>query len=310
MTYTNLCPGLHPCLKSTLGLVLGALSLSALGQAEVVAQDNRQIPGYQSDGYSRLDNLGDDAWSIVLGAAALYGPLSDGGGESEFFTVPLINITYRDFAYIGIAEGVGFNLVSNDKTFLSVGANFASSRSDDDEEDSFFNDGDFERFAGLGDVDGDVAIELYASHIVFDVLELSTAVTREFGDVDGWQATLGAASGMPVTDTIFLGGTISATWSSENYAQALWGVTGIQAQNRLAIAATNPLIAPYDTFDAGAGFTDVTIGIGLSKIFGKYGQFFATLDGGYTLGLGDLKNSPITERANTFNAAFTIGWQF
>lgn len=290
--------------------VLIASALSFASASHAFAQNNRQIPGYQGDANSRSDNRGGKSWSVVVGGGVAVGPLSEGGGDTEVLAIPVLNITYRDFFYIDIAEGVGFNLLSNDTTLLSIDANFASSRSEDDGEDGLFNDGDFERFAGLGNVDGDVALEVYASQIVFDRMELSVSATREFGNVRGWQVTGGAATGYEIIDSLFLGAQISATWSSQNYAQAFFGVTEAQAQNRRSIAATNTAVTPYNAFDAGAGFTDVSVGAGLFKTFGKNDQFFAALDGGYSFALGDLRDSPITERTAIPSGSFTLGWRF
>jgi len=161
----------------------------------------------------------------------------------------------------------------------------------------------------LGELDGGIAIEFYASQIVFDAVELSVSATREFGDIDGWEITAGAATGREVAEDLFLGAQISATWVDERFSQALYGVTDTQAQARAAIAANNPAVSPYDVFDADSGFTDLTIGLGLTQTFGKHDQFFVSLDSGYSIRLGPLRNSPITERTSSFGAALSVGWE-
>lgn len=299
-----------PGLRRPLHILLFAMALLAMVSPSISAQDNRQIPGYQSDANSRLDNRGEDRWSFVLGAGAGYFPLTEGSRDLEFFPLPVFSINYRDVAYIDFSDGVGVSLISTDTTYLSIDANIATSRSEEENSNGLFNDGDFERFAGLGDVDGDIALEIYASQVIFEMAEVSVSARREFGNVDGWQVTAGVASGYEVTDGWFFGGQVAATWSSANYSRAFFGVTEAQAANRADIAATNPIVNPYDAFTAGAGMTSFSFGVGLSHTFGKNDQFFATLDAGYSFGLGDLKNSPVTERANVPSGTLTFGWRF
>ncbi|MEM9168024.1 MAG: MipA/OmpV family protein [Pseudomonadota bacterium] len=274
------------------------------------AQDNRQIPGYQGDADSRADNVTGKPWSFIIGAGFGIGPLTDGSGDTELIPLPLFNVTYRDFFYIDALDGIGISPVSTETTFVSIDANFATSRSADDDRNSFLNDGDFERFAGLGDVDGDVAIEVYASHLFFDVVEASISATREFGDVDGWQVAAGLASGVEIGSGLFVGVEASTTWSSGNYSRAFFGVTQAQADDRLAVAAINPAVEPYGVFNAGAGLTDVSVGVGAFKAFGQNDRFFATLEAGYSFALGDLRDSPITERTITPGGSFSLGWRF
>ncbi|MEM7568559.1 MAG: MipA/OmpV family protein [Pseudomonadota bacterium] len=296
---------------NTKGYVYAALIVFCLiWPLSAQAQDNRQIPGYQGDAQSREDNKQGKTWSFILGTGLGVGPLTAGSDDTELFVLPVFNITYRDFLYIDALDGIGVSLISNERTFLSIDANIATSRSADDDQNSFLNDADFERFAGLGDLDGDVALEVYASHVLFDVLEASISATREFGNVKGWQVTAGLATGIPLSDTLFIGAEISATWTSGNYARAFFGVTQLQADQRRAIAATDTRVQPYNVFAASAGLSDVTVGVGVFKTFGRKNQFFATVEAGYSFALGDARISPVTERTSIPGGTLSIGWQF
>ncbi|MEM9878329.1 MAG: MipA/OmpV family protein [Pseudomonadota bacterium] len=297
----------------TVALMLSALTATLVCcglSVPAQAQDNRQIPGYQGNAQSREDNKQGKNWSFVLGTGLGVGPLTAGSDDTELFVLPVFNITYRDFLYIDALDGIGVSLISTERTFLSIDANVATSRSADEDNNNFLNDADFERFAGLGDLDGDVALEVYASHVLFDVVEASISATREFGNVNGWQVTAGLASGIPLSDSLFIGAEVSATWMSSNYARAFFGVSQAQADQRRAIAVLDARLQTYDVFEVGAGLSDVTIGVGIFKTFGRRDQFFATLEAGYSFALGDARVSPVTERTSIPGGTFTIGWQF
>src|SRR3981081_3574735 len=72
-------------------------------------------------------------WRVVLGAAAEARPLYDGAAVSRVLGGPVINIRYRDIAFVSVGEGIGVNILrgENYRAGIQVGYDLGRRVSDD-----------------------------------------------------------------------------------------------------------------------------------------------------------------------------------
>lgn len=286
--------------RSATYIPAAAILASAIFATSATAQDNKQVPGYQKKNDLFLGEDTSD-WSVMLGAGGAFGPAAYGSRDDSFIAGPFLDITYKDTVFLNTEYGLGFYAVDTDNTTVAVALSYGEGRSEED---------DPRLLRGLGDIDGGVVLQAYGSQLLWNVMEVSIDVTRNFGDADGFRAGLSAATGYPLSENLFLGFEASLEWADKNHMQAFFGVTPEQAAARQALLATDPRLSSISAFEADSGIADVSLETSLSYSFGDDDEWFAVLGGGISMLQGDAKRSPITERNTAPYGYFAVGYIF
>jgi outer membrane scaffolding protein for murein synthesis (MipA/OmpV family) len=217
-------------------------------------------------------------WRVVLGAAAEAKPLYDGAELSRVEGGPVINIRYRDIAFVSIGEGVGVNLFRGDhyRAGILLGYDLGRRVSDD-----------IGHLHGLGDIGRAPTVEAFASYAISKEfpLVLRGDVRQIVGGADGLVADLGAYMPLPGSSRkliMFAGPSI--TYADHRYLQKEFGVTPAQA-----------LASGYPIYDVHAGSDAVGVGFSVTRFITDH--WLINMDTAVNHLLGSARDSPITQRA-------------
>jgi outer membrane scaffolding protein for murein synthesis (MipA/OmpV family) len=230
-----------------LGLL--ALLLVASNSRTVLAQTPSPLQEWQYSGgiiLARLFEPDLPKWRTILGAAAEVQPVYDGARAYRVSGGPVINIHYRDIAFISSGEGIGYNFLRGDHYQIGVGVTYDLGRKERD---------DLRNLRGMGDISAAPVGKLYASWVLSRRFPLIMRVSaRQF--MGGAQGAVGDAGvyiplpGSSKTFVMFAGPSI--TMATNHYLQTLYGVTPAQAA-----ASGHPVynIPHAGTAAAGVGFS-------------------------------------------------------
>jgi outer membrane scaffolding protein for murein synthesis (MipA/OmpV family) len=216
-------------------------------------------------------------WRVVLGAAAEAKPLYDGAELSRVEGGPVINIRYRDIAFVSIGEGVGVNLFRGDHYRVGILLGYDLGRRVSD---------DIGHLHGLGDIGRAPTVEAFASYAISKEfpLVLRGDVRQIVGGADGLVADLGAYMPLPGSSRkliMFAGPSI--TYADHRYLQKEFGVTPVQA-----------LASGYPIYDVHAGSDAVGVGFSVTRFITDH--WLINMDTAVNHLLGSARDSPITQR--------------
>jgi outer membrane scaffolding protein for murein synthesis (MipA/OmpV family) len=159
---------------------------------------------------------------------------------------PVINIHYRDIAFLSTGEGLGFNLLRGDHYQIGLGVTYDLGRKEKD---------DLRNLQGIGDISAAPIGKLFASWVLSRKFPLIMRVSaRQY--MGGAQGAVGDASvylplpGSSKSFVMFAGPSI--TMATHHYLQTLYGVSAAQAA-----ASGHPVyeIPHAGTSAAGVGFS-------------------------------------------------------
>jgi outer membrane scaffolding protein for murein synthesis (MipA/OmpV family) len=230
-----------------LGLVTLLLLGCYLSPAE--AQTPSPLQEWQYSGgiiLARLFEPNLPEWRVILGAAAQVQPAYDGARAYRVEGGPLINIRYRDIAFISTGEGLGFNFLRGDHYQVGVAMAYDLGRQEKE---------DYANLRGMGNISAAPVAKLYGSWVLSRKFPMILRVdARQF--IGGAQGAVGDAGvylplpGSSKTFVMFAGPSI--TLADNHYLQTLYGVTPAQAA-----ASGHPVyeIPHAGTSAAGVGFS-------------------------------------------------------
>jgi outer membrane scaffolding protein for murein synthesis (MipA/OmpV family) len=230
-------------------------------------------------------------WRVVLGAAAEAKPLYDGAAASRVQGGPLINIRYRDIAYVSVGEGIGVNVLrgENYRAGIQLGYDLGRRVSDD-----------IVHLHGLGDIGRAPAVEAFASYAVSKAfpLVLRGDVRQIIGGADGMVADVGLYMPLPGSSKkliMFAGPSI--TYADHRYLRKEFGVTPAQA-----------LASGYPVYDPHAGTSAMGLGFSATRFITDH--WLINLDGAVNHLLGSARESPITQRTVQGALALSFGYMW
>ena len=269
-----------------------AFTLWACVPSAALSQTPSPLQEWQYSGGIVLERLFEPnlpEWRVVLGAAAEAKPLYDGAALSRVQGGPVINIRYRDIAFISIGEGVGVNLLrgENYRAGILVGYDLGRRVSDD-----------YGHLRGLGDIGRAPAVEAFASYAISKEfpLVLRGDVRQIVGGADGLVADVGAYIPLPGSSKkliMFAGPSI--TYADHRYLQKEFGVTPAQA-----------LASGYPVYDAHAGTNAVGIGFSATRFITDH--WLINMDAAVNHLLGSARESPITQK--TVQRALALSFSY
>ena len=184
-------------------------------------------------------------WRVVLGTAVDTQPVYAGASAYKVQVGPVINIQYRDIAFLSTGEGLGVNFLRGDHYRVGAAIAYDLGRRERD---------DYANLTGLGDISAAPVAKLFASYVLSKKFPLILRVDTKqlIGGANGAVADAGIYMPLPGSSkkfVMFAGPSIEL--ATHRYLQSEYGVTLAQA-----LASGHPVFDPH----AGA----VSVGVGFS----------------------------------------------
>lgn len=223
-------------------------------------------------------------WNVVLGGGVMIAPKYEGSDEFDVQPLPFFTATFGDHVKIDPRElSVTLYEVGNLSFTGQLGYDTGRDQSDSD------------HLRGLGDIDMGGVVGATATYELGDA-EFYGSISRIIGGSDGMEAKLGFKLAHQVEQFRFSAG-VSATWSDENYMEAYFGVTPMQAA-----------LSGLPQYDIGAGFKRVDLQMDVTYLASEHWLVRGEVGLGYLL--GDAADSPIVQEAFQPSVMLLIGYRF
>jgi outer membrane scaffolding protein for murein synthesis (MipA/OmpV family) len=270
-------------------VVLGCASQAVLAQTPSPLQEWQYSGGVI---LARLFEPNLPEWRVVLGTAAEVQPVYDGARAYRVEGGPVINIHYRDIAYLSTGEGLGFNLLHGDHYQVGIGVTYDLGRKEQD---------DFANLRGMGDIGAAPVGKMYASWVLSRKFPMILRVdARQFiGGAEGTVGDAGVYIPLPGSSrkfVMFAGPSI--TLATRHYQQLLYGVTPAQSA-----ASGHPV---YDIPHAGT----CAAGVGFSATKFATDHLLLNLDAAISQIRGSPAHSPLVERKTQRVLALSLDYQW
>jgi outer membrane scaffolding protein for murein synthesis (MipA/OmpV family) len=228
-------------------------------------------------------------WRRVLGAGAEIKPLYDGAERYRVLAGPVIDIRYRDIAFVSVGEGVGVNILRGENYLAGVEVGYDLGRRVSQ---------DYTHLHGLGDISRAADFKVFGSYVVSKQLPLVLRADagRFVGGTHGWRGDFGAYLPLPGSSAkfiIFAGPSISV--ADHRYLQREFGVTSAQASS-----------SGYPPYEVRAGCN--AAGFGFTSIYYISNRWLLTTDAALSWLLGSAHDSPVTQR--TVQRVFALSLQY
>jgi outer membrane scaffolding protein for murein synthesis (MipA/OmpV family) len=277
--------------------VLGLLSLMlwALAPRPAFSQTPSPLEEWQYSGgiiLARLfqPNLPD--WRYIGGVAAEVQPVFDGARADKVQGGPVINIQYKDLAFLSTGEGLGVNILRGPYYRVGVALAYDFGRKERD---------DYSDLAGMGNIQPAPVAKVFASYVLSKTFPLVLRVdARELlGGADGAVADIGFYMPLPGSSkkfVMFAGPSVS--FADHHFLQSEYGVSAAQS-----------LTSGHPEFEAHSGIE--SLGFGLSATRFITNHWLLNFDGALTKLKGSADISPITERTMQSELALSVEylWQ-
>jgi outer membrane scaffolding protein for murein synthesis (MipA/OmpV family) len=230
-------------------------------------------------------------WRVVLGAAAEVQPVYDGARAYRLLGGPVINIQYRDVAFISTGEGIGYNFLRGDHYRVGVAVTYDLGRR---------VKSDYTNLHGMGDIRPAPAAKLFASYVLsrkFPLI-LRADVRQLLGGANGTVGDVGVYMPLPGSSkrfVMFAGPSI--TLATHRYLQSEYGVSPAQS-----------LASGHPVFDPHPGTVAVGVGFSATRFIGEH--WLLNLDAAINRLKGSPDRSPVTERRTGRVAVLSLDYQW
>ena len=280
---------------TSIGLHFLGVLLIACNDRTAVAQTPSPLQEWQYSGGVILAKLFEPdlpTFRTVLGVATEVQPVYDGARAYRVQGGPVINIQYKNKAFIATGDGIGYNVLHADHFQAGVALTYDLGRKMRD---------DYSNLRGMGDIAAAPGAKVFASWVLSKKFPLIMRVdAREFyGGVDAGVADAGVYLPLPgssKTFVMFAGPSI--TLATRHYLQNLYGVTEQQS-----LASGHPIyeISHAGTSAAGVGFS-------ATKFFTEH--WLINLDTAISQIRGSASRSPLVERRTQRVLALSFNYQW
>lgn len=231
-------------------------------------------------------------WRVILGTAAQVQPAYDGSRAYRVQGGPVINVRYRDIAFISTGEGLGFNFLHGDHYEVGVAMAYDLGRQEKE---------DYANLRGMGNISAAPVGKVYASWVLSRKFPMIMRVdARQF--IGGAEGAVGDAGvylplpGSSKTFVMFAGPSI--TLADKHYLQTLYGVTPAQS------AASGHRI--YEISHPGTS----AAGVGFSATKFVTAHLLVNLDAALNQIRGSPAHSPLVERRTQRVLALSIDYNW
>jgi outer membrane scaffolding protein for murein synthesis (MipA/OmpV family) len=227
-------------------------------------------------------------WRITLGPSVTVMPKFEGANSYHVLPGGVVDIRYRDIAFLSTGEGLGVNILRGETYRAGVAMSVDLGRNDND-------DG---HLRGLGDIDPAPEAKVFGQVFVLPFV-LTADVRRGIGGHDGWIADFGAYIPCCGSRKFVLFAGPSVTFADKNYMQSYFGVDAAQSANSRA---------GLQPFNAQSGLKNVNFGI--TALYFLTDHWLVIADGAFEQLVGDAAHSPITQDDSQFTFDLSIAYQF
>jgi outer membrane scaffolding protein for murein synthesis (MipA/OmpV family) len=260
-----------------------------------VAQTPSPLQEWQYSGgiiLARLFQPDLPTFRTILGAAADLAPIYDGARDYRTKGGPVINIRYKDIAFLSTGEGLGYNFLRGDHYQFGVAMAYDLGRKERD---------DLTNLHGMGDIGAAPVAKIFGSYVLSKKFPLILRVdARQF--IGGAQGAVGDAGiymplpGSSKTFVMFAGPSI--TWATHHYLQTLYGVSPEQS-----LASGHPA---YEIAHSGSA----AIGGGFSATKFLTPHWLLNIDAAVSQIHGYPAQSPIVESRTQKTLALSVDYQW
>lgn len=204
-------------------------------------------------------------------------PVYDGSRAYRLQGGPVVNIQYRDIAFVSTGEGIGYNFLRGDHYRVGAAITYDLGRRVKD---------DITNLHGMGDISPAPAAKVFASLVLsrkFPLI-LRTDVRQLVGGANGTVGDVGIYMPLPGSSkkfVMFAGPSI--TLATHRYLQSQFGVTPAQS-----LASGHPAFDPHAGTDA--------VGVGFSATRFLTDHWLFNLDSALSRLKGSPDVSPVAER--------------
>jgi outer membrane scaffolding protein for murein synthesis (MipA/OmpV family) len=227
----------------------------------------------------------------VTGLAADLQPVYDGAQAYRLIGGPVIDVEYRDVAFLSTGEGLGVNILKGAYFRVGVAISYDRGRIERD---------DYTNLRGFGNINPAPAAKIFASYVFSKDFPMVVRIDARqiIGGANGAVADIGAYMPLPGSSkNLFLFAGPSVTLATHHYLQNEFGVTASES-----LASDHPLFNPH------AGVEAAGLGISSTRYFGHH--WLMNLDGAFSKLLGSAGNSPITERSARHVITLSLNYQW
>jgi outer membrane scaffolding protein for murein synthesis (MipA/OmpV family) len=252
-----------------------APALSAVLLLATLAPAAAQTSAAQTSGAQTDPGLAGSDILVGLGVAGGFAPSYEGSKHYRAVPAPAISLSWGDTLVIDNTTA-RLNVINT--PWLQAGplVDWRSGRKEDD---------DRHRLRGLGDIDDSVDLGGFA-RVGFGNWSAGVTARQDVLNQGGALVDLTTGYALPVSDALTLSLGADATWASDDYMSANFGITRRQAQR-----------TDFKTFDAGAGFKNAGLSLGANYALSeRWGVGAVT---GYERLLGDAADSPIVKQGGS-----------
>jgi outer membrane scaffolding protein for murein synthesis (MipA/OmpV family) len=257
------------------------IALLGLGPRLAHSQTPSPVQEWQYSGgiiLARLFEPDLPKWRRVVGLAAEVQPVYDGARAYRVSGGPVINIQYRDRAFISTGDGIGINILRGSHYQVGFALAYDLGRKERD---------DLTNLRGMGDISAAPVAKFFGSWVISKYFPVILRVdARQF--IGGAQGLIGDAGvyiplpGSSKTFVMFAGPSISM--ATHHYLQTLYGVSPQQS-----LASGHPV---YDIPHAGT--TAAGVGFSATKFLGEH--WLINADMALNQIRGSAAHSPLVER--------------
>jgi outer membrane scaffolding protein for murein synthesis (MipA/OmpV family) len=230
-------------------------------------------------------------WQVDAGLAVEPRPLYEGSERYRALAGPVLDIRYKDLAFLSAGEGLGVNLVHSDNFRAGVAIGYDLGRLAHD---------DLDHLKGLGDVGTSATVKLFGSYVISKSfpLVLRGDIRQYTGGADGLEGDLEAYLPLPGSSAhlvMFAGP--SLTFADRTHLQTLFGVNPEQS-----------LASGYTMYSAHSGLESAGFGLSATRIIGAHWLLLGNLAANRLL--GSAAASPITQSRLQAVAVFGFAYRW
>jgi len=228
----------------------------------------------------------------IVGVASDVDPIYSGARAYRVQGGPVINIYYRDIAFISTGAGIGYNVLRGDHYQVGVAMTYDLGRNEQE---------DLANLHGLGDIGAAPVAKVFGTWVLSKKFPLILrADARQFiGGAEGAVGDISVYTPLPgssKTFVMFAGPSFSL--ATHHYLQTMYGVTPEQA-----VASGHPV---YEVAHAGTS----AAGVGFSATKFITAHWLLNMDAAISQIRGSAANSPLIEERTQRILAVSVNYQW
>lgn len=221
-------------------------------------------------------------WRVTLGAGATLQPKFEGAKRYEGEPSAILDVRYKDIAFLSDGEGLGVNLLHGKGYRAGIAVSYDLGRDTHDDP----------HLQHLPNISPAPEAKIFGQYFLLPFV-LTADLRKAIGGHEGVIGDLGAYVPLPVAKETYLFIGPSLTAADGRYMTSYFGVgagTGLP------------------TFQAHAGLKNATLGATAIRTFGAHWLVIA--QSAYERLLGDAARSPVSETNNQFVFDLEVGYRF